>query len=682
MSFLQPALLVALPLVALPIIIHLINQRRYQTIRWGAMMFLLAANRMSRGYARIRQWLIMAARMLAIAGLIFAVSRPLAGGWLGLTAGGRPETTILLIDRSPSMRQNGGSGTGSKLETGLTQLSRTLETLGASRRVLIEAGTNRPREIEVDANLSDAPGVSPMAASADIPAMLEAARDYIQSNKTGTTEIWICSDLRDHDWNAEGGRWQAIRDSFREFPQGIRFHLLAYSEPAPENLSIRVTGSRLVTSSSGTELLVSLQVTREGASLDAPGVGSETANGQSIPIHFEVDGARSEVTIEMSGPRHELKDHRIPVDRDREKGWGRVSIPADANPADNDFWFVFGRPAPRRTIVVADDARGANPLVLAASVSPDPTISCSTEVVSPEQLGGVEWNSIALLLWQGPFPGSETDAAKLLRVFVERGGRAIFFPPKAPDDADFLGVRWTTWTDQKGEIAVENWRGDQGLLAHTQSGAPLPVGQLQVKRHCGLAGPSELTPLATLRGGDPLLSRIEMGRGAAYFCTSTPAPEDSSLSTSGVVFYVLVQRALAEGAVLLERARQLPAGPSSSTLDDPTDWKRVAGGDEGISTEPTLHDGVYESGERLVGVNRPDTEDRASVLADQRVDELFRGLDFSRVDDRAGNLGGLIQEIWRLFLVAMIVSMLVEAGLCLPRRTNPSPGSRTGGATA
>ena len=106
MSFLQPILLAALPLIALPIIIHLINQRRFQTIRWGAMMFLLAANRMSRGYARIRQWLIMACRMAAIAGLIFAVSRPLAGGWLGLTAGGRADTTIVVLDRSPSMQQD------------------------------------------------------------------------------------------------------------------------------------------------------------------------------------------------------------------------------------------------------------------------------------------------------------------------------------------------------------------------------------------------------------------------------------------------------------------------------------------------------------------------------------------------------------------------------------------------
>src|SRR3954451_20679100 len=122
MSFLQPMLLAALPLVALPIIIHLINQRRYQTIRWAAMMFLLAANRMSRGYARLRQWLILAFRMLAIAALTFAISRPLAGGWLGLAAGGRADTTIVLLDRSPSMQQGGPGVSGSKLETGCRQL--------------------------------------------------------------------------------------------------------------------------------------------------------------------------------------------------------------------------------------------------------------------------------------------------------------------------------------------------------------------------------------------------------------------------------------------------------------------------------------------------------------------------------------------------------------------------------
>src|SRR5260221_4997454 len=133
MNFLQPLLLFGLPLAALPIIIHLINQRRYQTIRWGAMMFLLAANRMSRGYAKLRQFLILLARTLAVAGLIFVISRPLASGWLGRSAGRRPDTTISLLERSPSMRQQAPGTTISKLEAGPHQLVRTPETLGSRR---------------------------------------------------------------------------------------------------------------------------------------------------------------------------------------------------------------------------------------------------------------------------------------------------------------------------------------------------------------------------------------------------------------------------------------------------------------------------------------------------------------------------------------------------------------------
>src|SRR5262249_34813922 len=169
-SFLQPMLLAALPLVALPIIIHLINQRRYQTIRWGAMMFLLAANRMSRGYARLRQWLIMAFRMAAIAALVFAVSRPLARGWIGLTAGGRADTTIILLDRSPSMQQMDSDARDSKLERARRQLAQTLDLLGSARWVLIESTTCKPRELESPNDILTATDAGPASASADLPA--------------------------------------------------------------------------------------------------------------------------------------------------------------------------------------------------------------------------------------------------------------------------------------------------------------------------------------------------------------------------------------------------------------------------------------------------------------------------------------------------------------------------------
>jgi hypothetical protein len=661
MTFLQPILLLALPLIALPILIHLINQWRYQSIRWAAMMFLLAANRMSRGYAKLRQWLILLFRMLAIAGLVFAVSRPLASGWLGRAASGRPDTTIILLDRSPSMRQQGPGTVVSKLEAGRHQLARTLEMLGSARWVLIESTSNVARDIESPDALLRLAAAEPVSTSADLPAMLEAARDYVRTNRPGRTEIWICSDLRRNDWNADSVRWQTLRDSFLEFPQGVRFHLLAYADAAGGNVAVRVTNARRRQTADGAELLVSLKLAREGG-----------ADGKvTLPVQFEIEGARSEVTVEMDGPTYELKDHRIPIERTRERGWGKVSVPADANSADNDFYFVFDRPQPRRTLIVADDPRAVAPLQLAAAISPDPAVPCSAEVITREQLTTAEWDALSLLLWHAPLP--EGDSAQAVQAYVKRGGQVVFLPPRAPGDAEFMGVRWQGWVDEQADLPIETWRGDQDVLANTQSGAALPVGRLQIRRHCGLAG--ELTPLASLKGGQPLLARLPTSRGGVYFCATTPDTGDSSLATNGVVLYVLVQRALAAGAAVLGQARQLTAG--DATAEEATAWRQVTGAPDAISTDYPHHAGVYLAGEKLLAVNRAPAEDQAAVLADDRVGELFKGLDFTRVDDRAGSAAGLIQEIWRAFLVGMLVALLAEATLCLPRRVS---GARDGGA--
>ena len=651
MSFLQPMLLLGLPLVALPVIIHLINQRRYQTIRWAAMMFLLAANRMSRGYARLRQWLIMALRMAAIAGLTFAVSRPLAGGWLGLTAGGRPDTTIVLVDRSPSMQQAGAAG-GSKLETGRRQLVDVLGMVGSGRWVLIESGTNKPHEVPSAEALLHSPAAEPASVSSDVPAMLQAAHDYIKTNKSGRTEVWICSDLRANDWNAESGRWQSLREGFLEFPQGVRFHLLAYPQIAPSNLSVRVTDARWRKAEDAAELLVSLRLTREGGA-DAKA---------KVPVQFEIEGARSEVTVEMAGPQFELKDHRIPLEKTHTRGFGKVSIPADTNPADNDSWFVFDQPAVRRTLIVSDDLQAARALELAAGIAPDPNLTCEAESVATGELGTVEWEKVALVLWQAPLP--DATQAKAIQSLVERGGQVVFFPAQSTNDAEFLGTRWTGWNEPKQETAVENWRGDQDVLAHTQSGTALPVGQLQVRRYAGLSG--ELTPLATLRGGAPLLARATTNAGGVYFCATTPAPADSSLASNGVVLYALVQRALEAGASALGSTRRLVAGDVPRG-EDPKRWKRLAGDNDAVATEYAFHQGVYAAGDRLLAINRAPAEDNAPVLADARVAGLFRSLDFARVDDQAGSFGSLIQEVWRLFLVAMLVALVAEAALCLPK---------------
>jgi len=662
MSFLAPMLLAGLPLMALPIIIHLINQRRFQTIRWGAMMFLLAANRLSRGFARLRQWLIMAFRMLAIAGLIFAVARPLASGWLGLSTGGRPDTTIVLLDRSPSMQQTGGGAGGTKLETGRRRLVQALKTLGSAHWVLVDSTTNTAFEIESPDILLNSPAGEPASSASDIPAMLQSARDYIQANKSGRTEVWICSDLRENDWNGESGRWQTLRESFLAFPQGVRFHLLAYPQAAPENISIQVTDVHRLQTSDAAELFLSLKLTRAPVLNSSSSETDSLKSKISVPVQFEIDGARSELTVEMDGSQFELKDHRIPLEHSHKRGWGRVSIPADANLADNEFCFVFDRPVQRVALIRADDPEAARPLKLAAAISPDPAVHDAAEDIGDEQLATAEWEKVALLLWQAPLP--KGNAASVIRAFVERGGQVIFLPPASCGDEDIFGMSWKAWVDAPEAIPVENWRGDQDLLANTQSGTALPVGQLQIHRYAELSGES-FTPLASVGGGKPLLVRATSARGGAYFLATTPVPSDSSLAAGGVVLYVLVQRALAAGTAVLGNTQQLVAG--ASPADGPATWERVTGDAQAISTEFAFHRGVYVAGERLLAVNRPAAEDQAQVVADHRLGELFGGLDFARVDDQAGSLSSLIQEVWRLFLAAMMVALIVEAGLCLPK---------------
>ena len=68
MVFLQPLLLWALPVAALPIIIHLVNRTRHRPLDWAAMTFLTKARRSSTRFQQLRRFLILACR----AGILLA----------------------------------------------------------------------------------------------------------------------------------------------------------------------------------------------------------------------------------------------------------------------------------------------------------------------------------------------------------------------------------------------------------------------------------------------------------------------------------------------------------------------------------------------------------------------------------------------------------------------------------
>jgi ABC-type anion transport system duplicated permease subunit len=65
--------------VAIPVIIHLINRKRFKIVEWAAMKFLLAAQKQTRKRMRIEQLLLLLTRMAILAFLVLAMAA--VTGW-------------------------------------------------------------------------------------------------------------------------------------------------------------------------------------------------------------------------------------------------------------------------------------------------------------------------------------------------------------------------------------------------------------------------------------------------------------------------------------------------------------------------------------------------------------------------------------------------------------------------
>jgi hypothetical protein len=92
-------------LVAIPIVIHLLNRRRFKTVHWAAMEFLLKALKKNRRRLRFEQFLLLATRCLVLLLMGMALARPMgcAQSSLAEFVGRRTGVHVFVIDNSYSM---------------------------------------------------------------------------------------------------------------------------------------------------------------------------------------------------------------------------------------------------------------------------------------------------------------------------------------------------------------------------------------------------------------------------------------------------------------------------------------------------------------------------------------------------------------------------------------------------
>lgn len=102
MQFLFPFFLFALAALAIPIIIHLFNFRRYKTVYFSNVQFLKEVKEETSSRSRLKHLLVLISRLLAIAFLVFAFAQPFIPNKHNGASAGRKYVSVY-VDNSFSM---------------------------------------------------------------------------------------------------------------------------------------------------------------------------------------------------------------------------------------------------------------------------------------------------------------------------------------------------------------------------------------------------------------------------------------------------------------------------------------------------------------------------------------------------------------------------------------------------
>ncbi len=632
-------------------IIHLLNRRRFRIVDWAATSFLLKASRESRGKKKLKHILILICRTLAIFALIFAVARPLLGGFLG-SGSGSVNTVILVLDRSASMETKAESGAPSYREAVITRVSQAVEKMGSPRLLLIDSASGDIQEVPSPDALPELSTTFATDTQADIPTLLTKAIDYIDETNPGQTEIWLASDMQRGDWRPTDSRWNAVRSGLESLPNETKLRVLSSGSELAQNIAIELVASRRVEDN----LFLDLKLTRSN------GDGTST-----VPITYSLKGARSAERVTMNG--QELRfQKRLPLSAADVDGSGWVGIPSDNNPRDNSVFFAFGGKEPVQSWIVSEKPSGNTANYLRKAAAPDGFERYSSEIIALTQTTKIDWSTASLIVWQAQIPTGAVAAQ--LQEFATSGGSVIFFPPEKPSNNIIFGTSWGLIQEAPADEYFINgsWIKDDGPWRNSLSDQKMPIDQVRGVKRCSIQGDG--TSLAEWDDGSPLLYRQLQGLGTAIFINTLPNDRWSNLEFVAL-HLVAVQRLLEKGTDRLHSGYRAIAGSEKAKLRGDEIRDRL---DAFEDYEPALGSyraGVYRLGERVIAVNRPAAENSPLRVNEEALDTLLEGTSYSLFESTKDD-NNLVSPVWWAFLIAVLFFLLAEAILCLqPKLTGP-----------
>ncbi|MFT7515360.1 MAG: hypothetical protein ACI9QL_004592, partial [Candidatus Omnitrophota bacterium] len=244
-----PLLVAGTALISVPIIIHLLNRRKFKVVEWAAMDFLIEADRLNRRRVRIEDLILLILRCLVIFLIGLTLARPFLSRAGGFLFGGTRYDRLVLLDDSISMDARSGGST--PLEQGKKQLSQMVSELasGQSNDTLTLMLLSKPEKplfvmqsmggaaaSEVLEQIKD---LTPIDQAGDLSTALMEIQKMVADDQSGMSRmVYLLTDQRLKDWPAGEGESPVVKSlkDISELAAGVFMVDLAGDETA--NLSV------------------------------------------------------------------------------------------------------------------------------------------------------------------------------------------------------------------------------------------------------------------------------------------------------------------------------------------------------------------------------------------------------------------------------------------------------------
>lgn len=498
MSFLYPLFLAAGASLAIPVIIHLFNLRKYKTVLFPHTRFLKNIQLNSRKQSQVRYKALLAARLMFLALLVMAFAQPFFPS--AEKGASRNALRIIYLDNSYSMSSR--KGARNMLDIAKEAAAKQVRKAPPGTRFVLLTN-DKPASFhpeQADKVVAAIQAVELSAVHGNISKVFAAAQGVLQGEPDATADLYYYSDFQQSGFPAPPQKSLAERITFYGIP-------VQPEEVANVYIDTAFLASPVLQADRSNSLVVRSHVA--GKLPDESPVLNLAVNGQ----------VKSAASLDFSGGKERVDTLTF---QSSGTGWQELLLTLnDAAMRFDDTFRIAARYAPNLSVLVLNEGP-ANPYIQAAF-----------RAYNGFRLNQGDMNAIPadmkqynLVILNGVTRLTEQQG-KMLYEALDAGQTICMFPGRTPNIEQLNeGLR------QLGDIRIDGIDTSAQAASQLQQGSPLvrdlfekipdnvqlPVANWHYILSAGLS--SNRQSILAFRNGDPFLAKYTPSRGQLYICAT------------------------------------------------------------------------------------------------------------------------------------------------------------------